>query len=389
MGMGHKIEVSSSGDSWVASGDNELVYGNATHVIGRIPPPDDATQGGFGQSISLSSDGLSLVTGSPTLMPVGKVYVLKNEGYPHFWKIDVTISARESMPAIFEEKWGQNVQISGDGETIAVPTSQSLYLYKKSTVSVFTYWDMTKIADIANSFISLSHDGSIFTVTFPSWTQSIPAMYTYDHTSGVYTNAVLPSSLLLLDVCGDGSRAAYHDSENIGVVDLTSFTTTPFEGVAKYSHISSFEWGGAVSISEDCDSVVVCGTQNDMLDVFKLRLRSSTYAWETSKSERYYTSPVDTLQYPTGCAVSGENVWFRHSNGLDSWTHVDVTVPPPPPTATSSVVAVYTDHEVRSAFTPLTISQTVQTDSKPDFACGRGENSLAILIKGSDYFNEV
>lgn len=189
-----------SGSAWVQRG-----------LVLAAPAP--VSSGAFGVSVALSGDAAVLVVGetAATGSYQGAVYTFDWSGSAWAQR-----GARILHPITIQEKFGQSVSLSGDGLVLVVGAQQAddpLYS-TNSQGCVFTYdrsgdswaqrgdrlWGADRaIGDYFGSGVALSGDASVLIVGAPHWEGSLSnqgGVYTFDLVAGEWTqrNAVLAAS---------------------------------------------------------------------------------------------------------------------------------------------------------------------------------------------------
>ena len=164
--FGQSVSVSSDGSSFVVgnvTGSLYLYELNGTAWDETIVSKTAATS--FGLSVSISSDGNTIVSGAPGDTGIGPstgaLYILKWDGSD--W-VETKTSATDG--ALFDG-FGVSVSVSSDGNTVLAGSVQSeaIYIYKwNGTTST---WDETILTasdgatgDFFGSSVSLSDDGN-------------------------------------------------------------------------------------------------------------------------------------------------------------------------------------------------------------------------------------
>ncbi|MFB1019465.1 MAG: hypothetical protein QMC37_04415 [Flavobacteriales bacterium] len=153
------IDASSFSETWVAASDYNLFFGNLSQKLGNISGPSDSSVV-FGTTVSLSSDGHTLVTSSSYTWP-GEVYVYTNYDDPYSWKLQNTILAPSNEYG-YVMSWGESLEMSGDAQTLAVQGWDYIYIYKLEQSSFSL---VEEIALSGSPKVSFSHNGTLISVT--------------------------------------------------------------------------------------------------------------------------------------------------------------------------------------------------------------------------------
>ncbi len=159
-------------------------------MIGRIVANDVGTNDNFGTSVSLSGDGNTLAVGTLPFQTPPRVYIFRRNGST--WSQQANLQASNANQQFIPSLFGQSVSLSADGNTVVVgapneggansginnfPSDPTGYqAFGSGAAYVFTFsagaWSQqayikasnTQVGDIFGTFVSLSGDGNTLAV---------------------------------------------------------------------------------------------------------------------------------------------------------------------------------------------------------------------------------
>ena len=277
-------------------------------MIGRIVANDVGENDNFGTSVSLSGDGNTLAVGTQPFDTPPRVYIFRRNGST--WSQQANLQASNANQQFIPSLFGQSVSLSADGNTVVVgapneggansginnfPSDQSGYqAFGSGAAYVFTFsagvWSQqayikasnAQLGDIFGTFVSLSGDGNTIAVgaiNEDSSATGINGSQLNDISNRENTGAVYVFSV----VGGSWAQHSYIKASNTGAGD-------------QFGHSGSLSNDGrtlAVGANrEDGSSIGINGADNDTASTAGATyvFRFNGIAW----NQEAYIKPLNT-----------------------------------------------------------------------------------------------